>query len=221
MKIGNDWDEILKVQLNSEYYQKLRVFLVHEYNTQTVYPPANDIYNALRYTSYHDIKVVILGQDPYHQPHQAHGLCFSVQKGVKLPPSLQNIYKELESDCGCSMPSHGNLTDWTKQGVLLLNTVLTVREGKPNSHAAKGWELLTHFIISKINEKEEPVVFLLWGRNAQKKETLITNPKHLVLKSVHPSPLSAYQGFFGCKHFSKTNDFLIKNHKEPIDWQIK
>lgn len=221
MKLGNDWDTILNEQFSAEYYQKLAVFLNEEYSTQTIYPAKEDIFNALKQTSYQNTKVVILGQDPYHQPNQGHGYCFSVQKSVAIPPSLKNIYKELESDLGCIIPNHGNLVDWAKQGVLLLNTVLTVRAGQPNSHRNKGWELFTNFIITKLNEKDEPIVFLLWGRNAQQKEILITNPKHLVLKSVHPSPLSAYQGFLGCQHFSKTNQFLIENHQSPIDWQIK
>ena len=219
-KLNNDWDELLKDEFNKEYYQNLRKFIVNEYNTKTIYPKADDVLNCLRYTSYHDTKVVILGQDPYHNPHQAHGLSFSVLKPVVPPPSLKNIYKELNSDLGCQIPSHGELTKWAKQGVLLLNAVLTVEENKPGSHANKGWEIFTDHIIELLNQKNEPVVFLLWGNYAKQKEKLITNPKHLILKASHPSPFSAYHGFFDCHHFSKTNEFLIKNNLTPIDWQI-
>ena len=219
--IGNDWDALLKEEFEKEYYQNLRKFLVDEYNHYTIYPNMYDIFNALKYTSRDNLKVVILGQDPYHGAGQAHGLCFSVQKGITPPPSLKNIYKELQNDLGCSIPSHGELTKWAKQGVLLLNTSLTVREGKPNSHSKKGWEILTDKIISLVNEKEEPVVFLLWGRNAHSKETLITNKHHLILKCAHPSPLSAYNGFFGCRHFSKCNAFLKEHNLSTIDWQIE
>lgn len=219
--IGNDWDALLKEEFEKEYYQNLRKFLVDEYNHYTIYPNMYDIFNALKYTSRENLKVVILGQDPYHGAGQAHGLCFSVQKGITPPPSLKNIYKELQNDLGCGIPSHGELTKWAKQGVLLLNTSLTVREGKPNSHSKKGWEILTDKIISLVNEKEEPVVFLLWGRNAHSKETLITNKQHLILKCAHPSPLSAYNGFFGCRHFSKCNAFLKEHNLSTIDWQIE
>lgn len=219
--LDNEWDVLLKDEFEKEYYHNLRLFLAHEYKTQTIYPNMFDIFNALRYTPYNKVKVVILGQDPYHQPNQAHGLCFSVKKGITPPPSLKNIYKELQSDCGCTIPNHGELTQWANQGVLMLNTVLTVREGKPNSHANKGWEILTNRVIELLNQRKEPLVFLLWGRNAQSKEALITNPNHLILKAAHPSPLSAYQGFFGCQHFSKTNQFLIEHHHRPIDWQIR
>ena len=219
--IGNDWDTILKEEFEKEYYLNLRKFLVDEYNNYTIYPNMYDIFNALRYTSCKDVKVVILGQDPYHGAGQAHGLCFSVQKGITPPPSLKNIYKELQNDLGCTIPTHGELTKWAKQGVLLLNAALTVREGRANSHAGKGWEILTDRIISMVNEKEEPVVFLLWGRNAQSKEKLITNKHHLILKCAHPSPLSAYNGFFGCRHFSKCNAFLKECGREEIDWQIE
>ncbi len=220
VNIGNEWDELLKDEFQSDYYLKLRNFLAYEYKHYTVYPNMYDIFNALKTTSYSDVKVVILGQDPYHGPNQAHGMCFSVKKGVEAPPSLKNIFKELQDDCGCSIPPHGELTEWAKQGVLLLNTVLTVRAGQANSHANKGWEILTDQIIRLLNEKQTPIVFLLWGRNAQNKISLITNPNHLILKCAHPSPLSAYNGFFGCHHFSKTNAFLKEHGMKEIDWQI-
>lgn len=219
--IGNDWDLILADEWEKPYYKEFRQFLKNEYNTHTVYPPKEDIFNALRYTSFNDTKVVIIGQDPYHGPHQAHGLCFSVKKGVAPPPSLKNIYKELESDIkGFVTPNHGELTTWAKQGVLMLNNVLTVREGTPNSHKGKGWEKVTDRIISELNKKETPVVFLLWGNNAITKARIIDNPIHTKLTSVHPSPLSAYGGFFGCKHFSKTNEILKNAGLEIIDWNI-
>ncbi len=216
--LGNDWDEILAEEFHSDYYLKLREFLKVEYSTQRVYPPMNDIYNALRYTSYSDTKVVILGQDPYHGYGQAHGLCFSVQPEVKFPPSLQNIFKELNSEIGMPMPKTGELTGWAKQGVLLLNTTLTVREGMPQSHKGRGWEILTDRIISKLNDKATPTVFMLWGGNARAKKILITNRAHLVLECAHPSPLSAYAGFFGCDHFLKANRFLENHGIEPINW---
>lgn len=219
--IGNDWDNILKDEFAKEYYQKLRVFLAREYKTQTIYPDMYDIFNALRYTAYQDVKVVILGQDPYHGPNQAHGLSFSVKKGVTPPPSLQNIFLELHDDLGCQIPTHGELTKWANQGVLLLNSVLTVRRGKPNSHQGMGWEILTDEIICKLNERSEPIVFLLWGRYAKEKASKITNPQHLVLTSSHPSPYSASYGFLGCRHFSKTNAFLKEHGIAPIDWQIE
>ena len=218
--IGNEWDELLKNEFSKEYYIQLRKFLVNEYNTKKIYPPANDIFNALKYTSYSDVKAVILGQDPYHGFGQAHGLCFSVKKGVTPPPSLKNIYKELNEDLNINIPSHGELTKWAKNGVLLLNTTLTVIDGLPMSHKGKGWEILTDKIIQLLNFREEPIVFMLWGAPARAKKALITNERHLVLETVHPSPLSAYGGFFGCKHFSKANEFLIKNNIEPIDWSI-
>ncbi|MBR5340991.1 MAG: uracil-DNA glycosylase [Erysipelotrichaceae bacterium] len=218
--IGNDWDEILGEEFDSEYYQKLRSFLDEEYSHKTIYPIPKYIYTALRLTSYSDTRVVILGQDPYHEPNQAHGLAFSVNKGVEVPPSLQNIYKELHDDLGCSIPNHGFLIEWAKQGVLLLNAVLTVEAHKANSHKGKGWEQLTDTIIRKLNEKNDPVVFILWGSNARSKKVYITNPKHLIIESVHPSPLSAYNGFFGSRPFSKTNAFLSNNGFKPIDWQI-
>ncbi len=220
VSIGNDWDEILKDEWEKPYYKKLRAFLKAEYSKYTVYPDMYDLFNALRYTSFADTKVVIIGQDPYHEPNQAHGLCFSVKKGVEPPPSLKNIYKELNSDIGFNIPNHGELTEWAKQGVLLLNTVLTVRRGQANSHKGMGWEIFTDRVISELNKKSTPVVFLLWGANARKKAEIINNPIHKKLITVHPSPLSAYGGFFGCKHFSKTNEILKNNGLEPIDWQI-
>ena len=220
VNLGNDWDDILADEWQKPYYLELRKFLKQEYSTQTVYPNMEDIFNALKLTSFKDTKVVIIGQDPYHGFGQAHGLCFSVKKGVVPPPSLKNIYKELKSDIGFEIPSHGELTSWAKQGVLLLNNVLTVREGLPNSHKGKGWEIFTDRVIGELNKKETPVVFLLWGANAQKKAEIITNPKHYKLMTVHPSPLSASRGFFGCRHFSKTNEILQKNRINPINWEI-
>ncbi|MGI6730869.1 MAG: uracil-DNA glycosylase [Anaerovoracaceae bacterium] len=218
--INNDWDEILKGEFEKEYYLKLRKFLIHEYRTKIIYPDMYDIFNGLKYTPYNGVKVVILGQDPYHQPNQAHGLCFSVQKGVPKPPSLVNIFKELQSDLGIAPPDHGCLEDWASQGVLLLNTVLTVRKGEANSHKGKGWEIFTDQVISLLNKREKPIVFLLWGAHAKSKAALITNKHHLILTAAHPSPLSAYNGFYGCKHFSKTNDFLAQ-FGEKIQWEIK
>lgn len=221
VNIGNDWDEILKGEFEKEYYLELRKFLKYEYKTAVVYPSMYDIFNALKYTAYKDVKAVIIGQDPYHGPGQAHGLCFSVKKGVAVPPSLMNIYKELNSDIGFKIPDHGNLQSWAEQGVLLLNAVLTVRAGAANSHKGKGWEIFTDTVIKHLNDKDEPLVFLLWGANAKAKSSMITNPKHLILTAAHPSPLSAYNGFFGCRHFSKTNLFLISNGREKIDWSIE
>ena len=220
VNLGNDWDSILADEWQKPYYLELRKFLKQEYSTQTVYPDMGDIFNALKLTSFKDTKVVIIGQDPYHGFGQAHGLCFSVKKGVVPPPSLKNIYKELKNDIGFEIPNHGELTSWAKQGVLLLNNVLTVREGLPNSHKGKGWEIFTDRVIGELNKKETPVVFLLWGANAQKKAEIITNPKHFKLMTVHPSPLSASRGFFGCRHFSKTNEILQKNRINPINWEI-
>ena len=220
VNLGNDWDSILKEEFENEYYLKLREFLKTEYRNHRVYPDMYDIFNALRYTSYNDAKVVILGQDPYHGVGQAHGLCFSVKKGVESPPSLKNIYKELNAELGLSVPSHGELTKWAKQGVLLLNTVLTVREASPNSHKNCGWEIFTDAVIRHLNEREKPIVFLLWGANARAKTALITNPNHKIFTCAHPSPLSAYNGFFGCGHFAKTNEFLKSIGVAPIDWQI-
>ncbi|WP_304681745.1 uracil-DNA glycosylase [uncultured Clostridium sp.] len=219
--LKNDWKNILDDEFNKEYYQKLRTFLTNEYRTKVIYPDKYDIFNALHFTPYKDVKVVILGQDPYHGAGQAHGLSFSVNPNIKIPPSLLNIYKELNSDLGCYIPNNGYLKKWSDQGVLLLNTSLTVRAGEANSHQKIGWEIFTDKIISLINEKEDPVVFLLWGNNAIKKKNLITNKKHLILTSVHPSPLSASRGFFGSKPFSKLNNFLISVNKKPIDWQIE
>lgn len=216
VNIGNDWDEILKDEFKKDYYIKLREFLKDEYKTKTIYPKMHDIYNALAYTPFKNVKVVIIGQDPYHGPNQAHGLAFSVKKGVRIPPSLANIYKELNADLGIPIPEHGCLTKWAREGVLLLNTVLTVRAGEANSHKNKGWERLTDTIIAKLNEKEEGIVFILWGANARKKKELITNPNHHIIESVHPSPLSAHNGFFGGRYFSRANEHLA----EPIDWRI-
>lgn len=216
----NEWDGLLSDEFQKPYYLALRAFLKSEYNGFTVYPDMFDIFNALKYTSYGDVKAVILGQDPYHEPKQAHGLAFSVQDGVEPPPSLKNIYKELNADLGLPIPKTGCLIPWARQGVLLLNTSLTVRRGYANSHRGKGWELFTDRIISLLNERETPVVFLLWGANARAKTALITNPRHLILTCAHPSPLSAHNGFFGCRHFSKCNDFLRANGLKEIDWRI-
>lgn len=217
--IGNDWDEIIGEEFKKDYYIRLREFLKEEYAKHTVYPDMYSIFNALKLTPYKDVRVVILGQDPYHEPNQAHGLCFSVQDGTPLPPSLKNIYKELEADLGIPPSKSGDLTRWAKQGVLLLNTVLTVRRGEANSHKGKGWELLTDEIIRKLNDKTEPVVFILWGANARSKKSLITNPIHGIIESAHPSPLSAFNGFFGSRPFSRANKFLILNRIPPINWK--
>lgn len=221
VNIGNDWDNLLKEDFESPWYKELRSFLVEEYSSSIVYPDMHDIFNALKYTSYKDVKVVILGQDPYHGKGQAHGLCFSVNKGVPIPPSLMNIYKEINNDLGIPIPQNGCLIPWSNQGVLLLNSVLTVREGSPLSHKGKGWEKLTDKVIKLLNERSEPIVFLLWGGPARAKKSLITNQIHYVLEAPHPSPLSAYYGFWGCKHFSKTNDILQSLNKEKINWEIK
>lgn len=216
----NDWAEYLNLELKEPYYIKLREFLINEYKTRTIFPGMHDIFNALHYTSYKDTKVVILGQDPYHGPKQAHGLSFSVQPGVEAPPSLLNIFKELQTDLGCTIPNNGCLLPWAEQGVLLLNAVLTVRERQANSHQGLGWEQFTDKVIAILNKRPEPIVFILWGKPAQKKKTMITNQNHLVIESPHPSPLSAHRGFFGSKPFSRANEFLIKNNKQPIDWQL-
>jgi uracil-DNA glycosylase len=218
--IGNDWDDLLKGEFDKDYYKRLRRFLIEEYQAKTIYPSMYDIFNALKYTSFKATKVVILGQDPYHGPGQAHGLCFSVMKGVKKPPSLENIFKELSSDMNTPIPKHGCLKEWAVKGVMLLNTVLTVRKGEANSHKGKGWEVLTDKIIETLNTRENPMVFMLWGANAKAKGPLINSKRHLVLTAPHPSPLSAHGGFFGCGHFSKANEFLSQ-YGEPIDWDIK
>ena len=216
--IGNDWDQVLEVIWNSNGFKKFYNMIMNEYDKKIIYPPKDYIFNALKLTSYKDTKVVIVGQDPYHGEHQAHGLSFSVQKGVKLPPSLQNIYKELESDLGISPRTDGDLTGWAKQGVLMLNAVLTVEKDKAASHRNLGWEPMTDYIIKTLNKKEDPVVFILWGNFAKEKAKLITNPNHYIIISHHPSPFSAYSGFFGSKPFSKTNDYLVSKGLTPIDW---
>ena len=221
VQFNNSWDILLKDEFQKPYYLNLRKFLVQEYKTQTIYPDMNNIFNALKYTDYKDVNVVILGQDPYHQPNQAHGLCFSVLKGVNPPPSLQNMYKEIHAEYGYPIPQHGELTYWAEQGVLMMNTVLTVRESQPNSHKGMGWEIFTDNVITLLNARPEPMVFLLWGANARAKKKIITNPNHLVLESAHPSPLSAYNGFFGNGHFKKANEFLKSKGMAEIDWQIK
>lgn len=217
----NSWDELLKDEFKKPYYLRLRQFLINEYRSQVIYPNMYDIFNAMKLTSYEDVKVVIIGQDPYHGINQAHGLSFSVKKGVAPPPSLVNIFKEIKSDVGVdNSGKHGELTKWAEEGVLLLNSCLTVRAGKANSHRGMGWENFTDDVIMLLNQREKPMVFMLWGANAKEKAQLITNPAHLVLTAAHPSPLSAYNGFFGCKHFSKANDFLVKNGMTPINWSI-
>ncbi|CEQ31087.1 Uracil-DNA glycosylase (UDG) [[Clostridium] sordellii] len=220
INIGNDWDELLKGEFEKPYYLELREFLKNEYSTKIIYPNMYDIFNALKYTSYKDTKVLILGQDPYHGENQAHGLAFSVKPGVKTPPSLLNMYKELNSEYGCFIPNNGFLVPWTEQGVLLLNTALTVRAHEANSHKGKGWEVFTDNIIKLLNERHDPVIFVLWGNNARSKKKLIDTQKHYIIESAHPSPLSASRGFFGSKPFSKINEILISLGKAPIDWQI-
>ncbi|KOO37334.1 uracil-DNA glycosylase [Priestia koreensis] len=219
--LKNDWAPLLEDEFQKPYYLELRKFLAEEYQTETIYPDMYDIFNALHYTSYENTKVVILGQDPYHGPNQAHGLSFSVQPGVKTPPSLANIYKELHSEFGYEIPNNGYLVKWAKQGVLLLNTVLTVQRGEANSHKGKGWETFTNRVIELVSQKEDPIVFMLWGKHAQEKKELIQSNKHLILESPHPSPFSANRGFFGNQHFLKANEFLKENDREPIDWQIE
>lgn len=218
MTFSNDWDEILKDEWQKPYLQGLFAFLKQDYDEHRVYPPKREVFNALKYTSFEETRVVIIGQDPYHGFGQAHGLCFSVREGVKLPPSLVNIFKELESDVGRRFTQNGDLTYWARQGVLMLNNVLTVREGQPQSHKDMGWEQFTDRIISELDKKQTPVVFLLWGKPAEKKAEIITNPIHKKLITVHPSPLSAYRGFFGCRHFSKANEILIQSGQQPINW---
>ncbi|MBQ8472554.1 MAG: uracil-DNA glycosylase [Bacilli bacterium] len=219
--IGNDWDKVLEKEFQEEYFYNLLKFVQGEYERKTVFPPKKEVFKAFRYTPYKNVKVVILGQDPYHGEGEAEGLCFSVRDGIKKPPSLNNIFKELHDDLGYSIPTSGSLVPWAKQGVFLLNTVLTVIKDKAASHKDIGWERFTDEVIKKINEKEEPVVFILWGNFARSKKKFITNKKHLIIESAHPSPLSAYNGFFGSKPFSKANDFLIKNNLEPINFEIK
>ncbi len=220
--IQNDWLEGIQEEFKKTYYKELYSFILNEYNTRTIFPPANDIFNAFHFTALKEVKVVILGQDPYHNENQAHGLSFSVLPSQKeIPPSLQNIYKELNEDLGCYIPNNGYLKKWADQGVLLLNTVLTVRAHQANSHQGIGWEKFTDAVINIINMQEMPIVFMLWGKPAQSKANMLNNTKHLILKAPHPSPLSAFRGFFGCKHFSKANEFLITNNITPIDWQIE
>lgn len=216
----NDWGQYLKEEMAQPYYRQLRQFLIGEYSTKQVYPDMYSIFNALHYTSYADTKVLILGQDPYHEPGQAHGLSFSVQPNVPPPPSLENIFKELETDLGCTVPNNGCLEPWARQGVLLLNTVLTVQAHRANSHRDKGWEIFTDKIISLLNQREKPVAFILWGSPARRKKAMITNPQHFIVESPHPSPLSAYRGFFGSRPFSKVNKFLESVGEEPINWQL-
>lgn len=219
--ITGDWLAALKEEFGKEYYKELFAKVREEYKTHLIFPPADDIFNAFHYTPLKDVKVVILGQDPYHGPNQAHGLCFSVKKGVDIPPSLVNIYKELQDDLGCSIPNHGYLTKWAKQGVLMLNTVLTVRAHQANSHRGIGWEQFTDAAIRVLNEQDRPIVFILWGRPAQMKKSMLNNPNHLILEAPHPSPLSSYRGFFGSRPFSQTNQFLEEHGAASIDWQIE
>ncbi len=218
--LHNDWAPLLEPTFQSQTFLQLREFLKHEYANQRIYPGMNDIFNALHYTPYHNAKIVILGQDPYHGPGQAHGFSFSVQPGVKIPPSLRNIYKELHEDVDMEIPNHGNLLHWAKQGVILLNTVLTVREKNAHSHKGMGWEVFTDEVIRLLNEREDPLVFMLWGKHAQQKREMLNESKHLILTSPHPSPFSAHKGFFGSKHFSRANAFLVENGFDPIHWQL-
>ena len=219
--ISNEWEKALKPEYSKEYYRKLYHFVTEEYRNHDVFPMKQDLFQAFHLTDLPDVKVVILGQDPYHNFNQAHGLCFSVKPGIKIPPSLENIYKELQDDCGCYIPNNGYLIKWAKQGVLMLNTVLTVRAHEANSHKGQGWEEFTDAAIRIVNEQDRPIVFLLWGSPAIKKKSMLNNPKHLILTAPHPSPLSAYRGFFGCKHFSQTNEYLVRHGLSPIDWQIE
>ncbi len=219
--IGNEWDNLLKNEYDKEYFKKLQKFIIDEYKNKTVYPKMSEIFKAFVETDYNNVKVVILGQDPYHGENEAEGLSFSVKKGIKKPPSLVNIFTELKNDLGYDIPNNGSLVPWAKQGVLLLNTTLTVIKDNPKSHSGRGWENFTDEVIKIINNKQEPVVFILWGSDARNKKALINNKKHYIIESAHPSPLSAYRGFFGSKPFSKTNEFLVKNNIKPIDWKIK
>ncbi|MDD6213889.1 MAG: uracil-DNA glycosylase [Firmicutes bacterium] len=221
LKIGNSWDGLLADEFSKDYYKALHEFLRTEYAEHKIHPDKNDIFTALKWTDYPDTRVVIFGQDPYHGENQAHGLAFSVQKGVDIPPSLKNIYKELHDELGLYIPDNGYLEKWARQGVLLLNSSLTVRDGEANSHKNKGWEIFTDRITELLNDRKEPVIFLLWGNDAKKKEALITNPQHIILSAAHPSPLSASRGFFGCGHFKKVNTMLTAMNKPPIDWQIE
>ena len=219
--LSGEWQAALSPEFRKPYYRRLRETVVQEYGSRRIFPPKDEIFTAMHLTPLSKVKVVILGQDPYHEPGQAQGLCFSVPEGEKIPPSLVNIYQELHDDLGCDIPRHGNLRYWAEQGVLLLNTVLTVRAHEAFSHRGIGWEQFTDAIISIIDKEDRPIVFLLWGSPAQKKAEMLKNPKHLILKAPHPSPLSAYRGFFGCRHFSKCNEFLTGHGEEPIDWQIR
>ncbi|TSB44999.1 uracil-DNA glycosylase [Alkalicoccobacillus porphyridii] len=218
--LHNSWNDLVGEEFNKPYYLKLREVLKDEYSNQTVYPPMHDLFNALHFTDYPDVKVVIIGQDPYHGPGQAHGLSFSVQPDVKVPPSLKNIYKELQTDLGITPPTHGYLEPWAKQGVLMLNTALSVRKGEPGSHRGLGWEHFTNKVIDCLNEREEPVCFLLWGRHAGEKGERVTNSRHLILTAPHPSPFSAYKGFFGSRPFSTINTWLTEQGMEPIQWEL-
>ena len=220
IQLGGGWDEALAPLFESENYKKIRAFLKEEYSRHIVYPDMYDIFNCFKYTPFDEVKAVLLGQDPYHNAGQAHGLCFSVQDGIEPPPSLVNIFKELQDDVGCSLPKSGNLTKWAKEGVLLLNTSLTVRAHRANSHKDCGWTWFTDNVIRLLSERREHLVFILWGANARSKKPLIDRSKHLVLECAHPSPLSAFNGFFGCRHFSKTNEYLAAHGKTPIDWQL-
>lgn len=220
-KISNDWLDVIGEEFNKPYYKELDNFVKEEYKNHQIFPDVNDIFSAFHYTPLKNVKVVILGQDPYHNIGQAHGLCFSVKPQVDIPPSLVNIYKELQDDLGCYIPNNGYLKKWAEQGVLMLNTVLTVRAHQANSHQGKGWEIFTDSVIKAVNESDQPIVFILWGKPAQSKKKMLTNPKHLILEAPHPSPLSSYRGFFGSKPFSKTNAYLVENGLEPIDWQIE
>ena len=219
--LNNGWSAFLDEEFSQPYFKELASFLKDEYATKQIYPSKQEVFSSFYYTDIKDVKVVIIGQDPYHQPNQAHGMCFSVKAGIATPPSLLNIYKELNSDLGCYIPNNGFLLSWAQQGVLLLNAILTVEDSHPLSHKNKGWETFTDHVLLKLNKQDQPIVYLLWGKSAQQKATLLTNPKHLLLKAAHPSPLSAYNGFFGSKPFSKTNDYLLKNNLKPINWQIE
>ncbi len=221
VQLGNGWDNILAGEFEQEYYLRLREFLKNEYSKYAVFPSMYDIFNAFKATDYKDVKAVIFGQDPYHEPGQAHGMAFSVKPGVPTPPSLQNMYKELADSMGCYIPNNGYLVKWAEQGVLLLNTTLTVRSGQANSHSNAGWQIFTDNVIKKLNEREEPIIFILWGSNARRKAEFIDRSRHYILEAPHPSPLSAYRGFFGCNHFVKTNELLNQLGKAPIDWQIE